>query len=173
MVFQCFCSFKIKQLWGLEVISSTYSNILCVSWVVMQGNYVFKHVGQICNEVHIHWNKMYQKCCCISLLIPRNDGWTKTHLWTISGNFFDVVCTSNLGNFQRPNTKRLLCINLGTTRLRGRPRNRWQDEVREDGRVVGGEGWQEKVSSWERQGIIAFCTHQWNKLNTFVTRFLI
>ena len=36
-------------------------------------------------------------------------------------------------------------MNLGTTRLRGRPRNRWQDEVREDGRIVGGEGWQEKV----------------------------
>jgi len=30
-------------------------------------------------------------------------------------------------------------------KLRGRPRNRWQDEVREDGRIVGGEGWQEKV----------------------------
>jgi len=29
-------------------------------------------------------------------------------------------------------------INLGTTRLRGRPRNRWQDEVREDGRIVVG-----------------------------------
>jgi hypothetical protein len=36
-------------------------------------------------------------------------------------------------------------MNLGKTRLRGRPRNRWQDEVREDGRIVGGEGWQEKV----------------------------
>jgi hypothetical protein len=24
-------------------------------------------------------------------------------------------------------------------------RNRWQDEVREDGRLVGGERWQEKV----------------------------
>ena len=41
--------------------------------------------------------------------------------------------------------KRVLYMNLGTTRLRGRPRNRWQDEVREDGRKVGGEGWQEKV----------------------------
>jgi len=41
--------------------------------------------------------------------------------------------------------KRILCMNLGTKRLRGRPRNRWQDEVREDGRMVGGEGWQEKV----------------------------
>jgi hypothetical protein len=37
-------------------------------------------------------------------------------------------------------------MNLGTTRLRGRPRrNRWQDEVREDGRIVDGEGWQGKV----------------------------
>jgi hypothetical protein len=32
--------------------------------------------------------------------------------------------------------KRVLCMNLGTTRLRGRPRNRWEDEVREDGRIV-------------------------------------
>ena len=41
--------------------------------------------------------------------------------------------------------KRVLYMNLGTTRLRGRPRNRWQDEVREDGRRVTGEAWQEKV----------------------------
>jgi hypothetical protein len=38
---------------------------------------------------------------------------------------------------------RLLYMNLETTRLRGRPRNRWQDEVREDGRIVGGEECQE------------------------------
>jgi hypothetical protein len=44
---------------------------------------------------------------------------------------------------------KVLYINLGTTRLRGRPRNRWQDEVREDGRIVGGEGWQEKVRNRE------------------------
>jgi len=36
-------------------------------------------------------------------------------------------------------------MNLGTTRLRGRPRNRWQDRVREDGIIVGEEGWQVKV----------------------------
>ena len=30
-------------------------------------------------------------------------------------------------------------MNLETKRLRGRPRYRWQDEVREDGRVLGGE----------------------------------
>jgi hypothetical protein len=45
--------------------------------------------------------------------------------------------------------KRVLYMNLGTTRLRGRPRNRWQDEVRGDGRIVGGEGWQEKVHDRE------------------------
>jgi hypothetical protein len=42
-----------------------------------------------------------------------------------------------------------LYMNLGTTRLRGRPRNRWLDEVREDGRMVGGEGWQEKLHNRE------------------------
>jgi len=45
--------------------------------------------------------------------------------------------------------KRVLYMNSGTTRLRGRPRNRWQDELREDGRVVSGEGWQEKVHNRE------------------------
>jgi hypothetical protein len=45
--------------------------------------------------------------------------------------------------------KRILYMNLGTTRLTGRPRNRWQDEVREDGRIVDGEGWQEKVHNRE------------------------
>jgi hypothetical protein len=34
-------------------------------------------------------------------------------------------------------TKKVLYMNL-ETRLRDRPRNRWQDEVREDGRQVGG-----------------------------------
>jgi len=45
--------------------------------------------------------------------------------------------------------KRVLYMNLGTTRLRGRQRNRWQYEVREDGRLVCGEGWQEKVHNRE------------------------
>jgi len=45
--------------------------------------------------------------------------------------------------------KGVLYMNLGTVRLRGGPRNRWQDEVREDGRTVGGEGWQEKVHNRE------------------------
>jgi len=45
--------------------------------------------------------------------------------------------------------KRVLYMNLGTTRLKGRPRNRWQYGVREDGRIVGGEGWQEIVHNRE------------------------
>jgi len=45
--------------------------------------------------------------------------------------------------------KRVLYMSLGTTRLRGRPRNRWQDGVSEDGRIVGGEGWQEKAHKRE------------------------
>ena len=46
-------------------------------------------------------------------------------------------------------TKRVLYINLGTARLRGRPRYIQQHEVREDGRIVGGEWWQEKVDNRE------------------------
>jgi hypothetical protein len=45
--------------------------------------------------------------------------------------------------------KKVLYTNLETTRLRGRPRNRWQDEVREDGRIVGGKGWKERVHNRE------------------------
>jgi hypothetical protein len=45
--------------------------------------------------------------------------------------------------------KRVLCMNLGATRLRGRPRNRWQYEVRAAARIVGGEGWQEILHNRE------------------------
>jgi hypothetical protein len=40
-------------------------------------------------------------------------------------------------------------MNLETTRLRGRPRKRWQDEARKEGRIVGIEEWQEKVYNRE------------------------
>jgi hypothetical protein len=42
-----------------------------------------------------------------------------------------------------------LHMNLEATRPRGRPRNRWQGEVREDGRIVGGEGWKERLYNRE------------------------
>ena len=40
-------------------------------------------------------------------------------------------------------------MNLETTSLRGRQRNRWQDEVRKDGRSVGGTVWRERVHNRE------------------------
>jgi hypothetical protein len=40
-------------------------------------------------------------------------------------------------------------MNLETTRLRGRQRNKWQDEVREDGSLVGGKGWKVKIYNRE------------------------
>jgi len=54
-------------------------------------------------------------------------------------------------------------MNFGTTRLRGRPRNRWQDEVTVDGRIDGGEGWQEKVHNRE----------EWKKLLRTARNFCI
>jgi len=45
--------------------------------------------------------------------------------------------------------QRVLYMNLEATRLTGRPRNRRQDEVREDGRLVGGKGWKERVYNRE------------------------
>jgi hypothetical protein len=50
--------------------------------------------------------------------------------------------------------KRVLHVNLETMRLRGRPRNRWQGEVRGVGRIVGAEEWQEK----------AYNREEWKKL---------
>jgi hypothetical protein len=46
--------------------------------------------------------------------------------------------------------QKILCLNLKTTRLRGGPRNRWQDEVRDNGRLVGGERWKERVYNREK-----------------------
>jgi hypothetical protein len=61
--------------------------------------------------------------------------------------------------------KRVLYMNL-ETRLRGRPRNRLQDGGREDERLVGRKGYiteRYRRSFWEWQGIVAFCTCQWNE----------
>jgi hypothetical protein len=60
-------------------------------------------------------------------------------------------------------------MKLETTRLRGRSGNRWEDEVREGGRLVGGKGWKERVNNreeWKKlrmAGIATFCTWQWNE----------
>jgi hypothetical protein len=44
--------------------------------------------------------------------------------------------------------KRVLYVNL-ETRLRVRQRNRWQNRVREDGRIVGGKSCRKKVYNRE------------------------
>jgi hypothetical protein len=46
--------------------------------------------------------------------------------------------------------KTTLYMNLETTRLRGKPRNRWQNEVRENGRIVCGEECQENIYNREK-----------------------
>ena len=57
------------------------------------------------------------------------------------------------GHVQRMDKNRIpqnvLDMNLETTRLRGRPRNRWQDEVQNDGRLAGGIEWRERVHNRE------------------------
>jgi hypothetical protein len=40
-------------------------------------------------------------------------------------------------------------MNLETTKLKSRPTNRWQDEVRDDRRIFGGEEWQENLYNRE------------------------
>jgi hypothetical protein len=47
--------------------------------------------------------------------------------------------------WKKTNSPEVLHMNLETTKLKGRPRNRWQDEVREDRRLVGGKEWKERV----------------------------
>jgi len=60
-------------------------------------------------------------------------------------------------------------VNLEATRLRGRPRNRWQVEVGEDGRLVGGKRWKERVDNREewkkllRMARSHRCTCQWDE----------
>jgi len=52
-----------------------------------------------------------------------------------------------------------LYINLETTRLRGRPRNRWQDEVREDGMEEAPENGKESSHSAHGNGMNGIFIH--------------
>jgi hypothetical protein len=52
------------------------------------------------------------------------------------------TCTEN---GRKQNSEKSIVYEFGNKKPRGRPRNRWQDEVIEDGRMVGGEEWQKKV----------------------------
>ena len=56
------------------------------------------------------------------------------------------ACTDN---GRKQNSQKGIIYESGNNKIESRPRNRWQDEVREDGRIVGGEGWQPKVHNRE------------------------
>jgi hypothetical protein len=56
------------------------------------------------------------------------------------------ACTENGKNRI---TKKVLGTNLEKKRLRGRPRNRLQDKVRENRKLVGAKGWQERIYNRE------------------------
>jgi hypothetical protein len=60
---------------------------------------------------------------------------------------FIWACTENGRTYN--SQKRTIYMNLETRRLRGRPRNRWQNKVNENGRIVGGKEWQEKICNRE------------------------
>jgi hypothetical protein len=55
-----------------------------------------------------------------------------------------------LGTEENRIPKRVLYMNLESTRPRDRPRNVWKNAGREDERIVGGEEWQEKVYNRRR-----------------------
>ena len=60
-----------------------------------------------------------------------------------------LVWTRTENGREQNSPKKALSMNLETTRLRGRPRNRWQEEVMKDGRLVGGTRWRERVYNRE------------------------
>jgi hypothetical protein len=45
--------------------------------------------------------------------------------------------------------KQSVIYEFGNNKAENRPRNRWQDEVREDGILVGGKEWKERVYNRE------------------------
>ena len=49
--------------------------------------------------------------------------------------------------------QRIFHMNLGKTRLRGKPRKRWQVEMREDGRLVGGKREEEMDMLVQQRGM--------------------
>jgi hypothetical protein len=67
--------------------------------------------------------------------------WKETELYVLVW-----TCTES---GRKQNSQKVLYMNLGTASLKGRPRKRWQDEVREDGRIVGGERSQKRVRNRE------------------------
>jgi hypothetical protein len=40
---------------------------------------------------------------------------------------------------------KVFCMDLETTKLKGRPRNMWKGEVKEDGKQAAGKEWKERL----------------------------
>jgi hypothetical protein len=51
-------------------------------------------------------------------------------------------------------------MNLESIRPRGRPRNRYQDDVSEDGRITGREEWQDVYNREERKRLLRTVRNQ-------------
>jgi len=49
------------------------------------------------------------------------------------------------GGKKKKNSQKSIIYESGNNEAEGRPRNRWQDEAREEGRLIGGKGWKERV----------------------------
>jgi hypothetical protein len=56
------------------------------------------------------------------------------------------ACTEN---GRKQNSQKSIIYEFGNKKAKSRPRSRWQDEVREDGRLVGGKWWKERVYNIE------------------------
>jgi len=130
----CVCITRDYYSWG-PIFRPHYRDQLC-KW---------RYLVDICDNEKENWR-----------ILTNKEIYARVKKPTIT----ETIRLNRLGWFERIQRmeenripKRVLYMNLGTTRLRGRPRSRWQDEVREDGRIAGGEGWQEKahnIEEWKK-----------------------
>ena len=52
-------------------------------------------------------------------------------------------------NGRKQDSQKCFIYEFGNNKAERRPRNRWQNEVREDGRLVDRKGWKERVYNRE------------------------
>jgi hypothetical protein len=62
---------------------------------------------------------------------------------------FYALHVTEIGGSLSADSRTLFLSSSHILTLRGRPRNRWQDEAREDGRLGGRRGWKEGVYNRE------------------------